>query len=252
MIVSISFVILGTILAMIILFYIIVKSKILEPVRLTSRLKGSLVDLFAILRPAPKSTRPKVQIRGSKNKPLVCQICLGRIKNGLDYAVCSCGKVFHLVCVQRTGFCPYCKEIFSDDHSKWKLISNDENVLFTNGNKIERQLVDSFRCPICGAQNPLTSDSCKCGAIFVREGEIFLCPSCGAFVREQDNMCSNCGEVFERYELDICPICGATIENVDICGQCGTVFGNKCPECGYELNPDESICMHCGTVFELI
>ncbi|MBC7108014.1 MAG: zinc-ribbon domain-containing protein [Methanomassiliicoccales archaeon] len=251
MIVSVLLVVVAITSVLIILFYM-AKSKILEPVSLTSRVKGSLHDLYAILRRAPKSTRPKVQIRGSKNKPFVCQICLGRIKNGLDYAVCSCGKIFHLVCIQRTGFCPYCEEIFSDDNSKWKLISNEEKTLFAAGNKVDRQLVDSFKCPICGTQNPLTSDSCKCGAIFVHEGEIFLCPSCGAFVREQDNICSNCGEVFERYELDICPLCGATIENADVCDRCGAVFGNKCPECGHELKPDESICMYCGTVFELI
>jgi predicted RNA-binding Zn-ribbon protein involved in translation (DUF1610 family) len=174
------------------------------------------------------------------------------IKDGLDYAVCACGKIFHLVCIQRTGFCPYCEEIFSDNNPKWKLISNEGRALFYVGNKTDSQLVDSFRCPICGAHNPLTSDSCKCGAIFVHEGEIFLCPSCGAYVREQDERCSNCGELFERYELDICPFCGATIENADACDKCGTVFGNKCPECGHELEPEESICMYCGTVFELI
>src|SRR5512137_2428032 len=52
--------------------------------------------------------RPKVVVTGPKVKPVVCQICLGRVKEGTEYAKCPCGKTFHPVCLVRTGFCPYC------------------------------------------------------------------------------------------------------------------------------------------------
>ena len=42
--------------------------------------------------PSKGGERPRVVVQGPKIRPVVCQICLGRVKEGLEYAKCACGK----------------------------------------------------------------------------------------------------------------------------------------------------------------
>lgn len=201
---------------------------------------------------ASRVTRPRVQIRGPKVKPLVCQICLGRIKEGLEYATCQCGKTFHTTCIWRTAFCPYCEEPYSSTSGAWKISDGRPRGNQGRGAKRAGERRSTLSCPVCGATLHEESEACGCGAIFVREGGTFSCPRCGIEVLESEERCPGCGEKFDRYEFNICPLCGKVIGEKDEFCECGAVFGNLCPECGHDLTPSESICSHCGTVFEII
>ena len=52
---------------------------------------------------------PRVKIRPVRGEGVICQICMGKLKHGLPRVGCDCGKVFHITCLKRTGFCPYCQ-----------------------------------------------------------------------------------------------------------------------------------------------
>ena len=204
-------------------------------------------------RPAPE--RPQVRVSGPKIKPIVCQICLGRVKEGLEYARCSCGKVFHPVCLVRTGFCPYCQKAYDEEMLRGALLtvprtsparSRAPSISMRWESEAERG------CPICGQPLPDGSNECSCGAIVIEEGEAFACPSCGVQVPPGGNECPGCRERFDVISSPVCPVCGKVVEEGRAACECGAVFGTSCPECGAELAPDDQACGRCGTVFEFV
>jgi RNA polymerase subunit RPABC4/transcription elongation factor Spt4 len=200
--------------------------------------------------------RPRIQITGPKVKPLICQICLGRVKQSMEYTKCSCGKVFHLTCISRTGFCPYCQNQYTTKDGK-EPSENGFVRLWAPASEIKDPAsagtkVNYILCPLCGANVPTGAESCDCGAIFVEEGGNFKCPECGEIVSEDENECPNCGEHFDHLETQTCPLCGRILpQGEDVC-ECGAVIGDCCPECRHELAPGESTCRVCGAVFELV
>lgn len=192
--------------------------------------------------------RPKIHITGPRVKPVICQICLGRVKPGLEYLRCECGKAFHLACLSRTGFCPYCQGKYEDGERFTVLRAPaGEGSRASGGTKVNYIL-----CPLCGSHVPAGAPSCQCGAIFVEEGGTFRCPECGNRVPEDESKCSNCGEQFDHCETQACPLCGRLLPAGQVVCACGTVIGNRCPECGHELAQGEESCTVCGAVFELI
>ncbi|MDD1767375.1 MAG: hypothetical protein LUQ27_02245 [Methanomassiliicoccales archaeon] len=200
--------------------------------------------------------RPRIQITGPKVKPLICQICLGRVKQGMEYVKCGCGKVFHMTCISRTGFCPYCESQFTTSDGTDPL----ENGFLTLRAPVSERKestsagtkVNYILCPLCGANIPAGAESCECGAIFVEEGGSFRCPECGASVSEDESECPKCGEHFDHLDTQTCPLCGRILPKGEELCECGAVIGNRCPECGRELGPGESTCKKCGSVFELV
>jgi hypothetical protein len=203
-----------------------------------------------------RNGRPRIQITGPKVKPLICQICLGRVKQGMEYVKCGCGKVFHTICISRTGFCPYCQSQYTTMNGTDPSENGFLRLCAPSGEKKDPAIagtkVNYILCPLCGANIPAGIESCKCGAIFVEEGGNFRCPECDAILSEDDSECSNCGEYFDHLETQTCPLCGRIFpKGEDVC-ECGAVIGNTCPECGHELVPGESTCEGCGSVFELL
>lgn len=202
------------------------------------------------------AVRPRIQITGPKVKPLICQICLGRVKQGMEYVKCGCGKIFHTTCISRTGFCPYCQSEYTTKDGREPVKNGFANMQApkseTNAPPTAGTKVNYILCPLCGANIPAGAESCECGAIFVEEGGNFKCPECGETVSEDESECPNCGEHFDHLETQTCPLCGRILpQGEDVC-ECGAVMGNRCPECGHELAPGESTCRVCGSVFELI
>ena len=181
-----------------------------------------------------REQRHKIRISGPKEKSLVCQICLGRIKPGLDYAICDCGKIFHPACLSRTGFCPYCSTVYNED---------DLNLVHKEGN-------GGGGCPVCGVHLPIGATGCGCGAIFVSESGEFECPSCSTLMKEGEWTCPGCGEDYER--CDICPLCGSVIPNEAAMCPCGLLKEDLCPECGTVLELEDSRCPGCGSEFEFV
>lgn len=54
--------------------------------------------------------------------------------------------------------------------------------------------------------------------------------------------------VDDEEESAECPECGAEMDADDtVCPQCGAEFGFYCPECDEEVPLDATVCPHCGT-----
>ena len=187
----------------------------------------------------PVKPRPRVTPIKPKYEIVVCQICMGRVKQGLFVAKCTCGKSFHDVCLERTGFCPYCQKTY--DAASVACISK----------KREMPKVEKSPCPSCGQMILPDARRCECGAVFVEDDQ-FDCASCGAVVLAEMMVCGACGEVYETYTPMLCPICQKIFnEGTGRC-ECGAFTGDSCPECGIHLEIDDRACPRCGTLFEYI
>ena len=199
--------------------------------------------------------RPRVVVSGPKIKPIVCQICLGRVKEGLEYARCDCGKVFHPVCLTRTGFCPYCGKHYSTetlaDENMVRLRVPIESKRKAGGITMLWQSSLLHVCPVCGLDLPEGSNECRCGTIIVGDEETFECTSCGCVVPPQSMECPECLEQFGVLEEQPCPFCGKPMEEGELC-PCGAMVADICPECGYKLGSLEMSCGNCGAAFEFL
>lgn len=185
-------------------------------------------------RPRPRVTpiKPKYDI-------VVCQICMGRVKQGLNVAKCECGKSFHDVCLERTGFCPYCQK------------SYDAATVASISHKREAPKVEKVPCPSCGQMIAAEASRCDCGAVFVEDDQ-FQCAACGSVVHAESMVCEHCGEVYETYTPMLCPICSRIFnEETGLC-ECGAFTGDFCPECGIDIDIDDRACRRCGTLFEYV
>jgi hypothetical protein len=205
--------------------------------------------------PSKGGERPRVVVQGPKIRPVVCQICLGRVKEGLEYAKCTCGKDFHPVCLTRTGFCPYCNHVHED---------LDPNIIVKPRAPTQepaRRRADvrmlweptaRRACPVCGSMLPEGRNECECGAIIVEEGQSFSCPRCGCDVPPERMSCPSCKESFEVVEDPQCPVCGRLLKEGEGVCECGGLQGDECPECGMSLGPEDDVCPGCGTAFEFV
>jgi hypothetical protein len=186
------------------------------------------------LRPRPRVTpiKPKYDI-------VVCQICMGRIKQGLNVAKCECGKSFHDVCLERTGFCPYCQKPY------------DAAMVASISKKREMPKIEKVACPSCGQMINTDARRCDCGAVFVEDDQ-FDCANCGSVVYADIMVCGHCGEVYETYTPMLCPICSRIFNEETGQCECGAFTGDSCPECGLHLEIDDRACRRCGTLFEYV
>lgn len=203
-----------------------------------------------------RGSRPKVQVTGPKVKPLICQICLGRVKQDMEYVKCSCGKSFHSTCISRTGYCPYCECHYTTRDGRTPSENGFITLRTPNSEKMTAPItgtkVNYILCPLCGANVPAGAGTCECGAIFVEEGGRFKCPECGTSISEDESGCRNCGERFDHLDTQTCPLCKRILPQGEEVCECGALIGDSCPECGNELAASESTCRNCGVVFELI
>jgi hypothetical protein len=201
--------------------------------------------------------RPRVQVTGPKVQPEICQICMGKIKEGTEYVRCSSGRVFHSICLARVGHCPYCRRTFavkgreSTTTREYVQPIVPEALAPPEANTAEEQEPVN-PCPACGKELEEGATCCQCGVIFVTEGGTFSCPACKFQVNEGDTYCGRCGERFLQFTPPGCPVCGRPVTaDAEACA-CGAILGNHCPECGAELGEGDSSCRVCGTAFEFV
>ncbi len=179
----------------------------------------------------------RVRIRPVRGEGVVCQICMGKLKSGLPHVRCTCGKVFHITCLKRTGFCPYCQKEYAPKEV-------EEQATYPE--------MESLQCPMCGRTVYKDSGSCECGAIIADEDGKFYCPGCGTQIEENETECPYCHERFEDVPLVQCPFCGRVFdEGRGIC-ECGTFLSEVCPNCGVCLSSEDRSCPSCGVSFEIV
>lgn len=202
-----------------------------------------------------RSERPRVLVTGAKTQILICQICMGRIKEGTEFCSCGTGKVFHSVCLERLGSCPYCKRTYAikgrESTTSRQVI---EPIAATSTSRAPPPSAEKDHpCPVCGHIIMRNAGNCpSCGAIFVANGGTFACPACGSRVGENEGACPNCGEPFRPFTPHICPACGHPVGSNDKKCGCGAVLGDMCPECGAILSEMDTECSNCGAIFEFI
>jgi hypothetical protein len=192
-------------------------------------------------------------VQGPKVKPVICQICLGRVKEGMEYGRCSCGKTFHPMCLSRTGFCPYCDRAYEGELPEGLMV-RPQPVAGRRRAEVRMIWEPAGRraCPMCGEELEEGRAECSCGAIVIEEGEVFDCPSCGTEVPPHMMQCPGCRERFDSVEEPQCPICGRLVTSEDGVCECGGLAVDECPECGAPLGPEDAACASCGTAFELV
>lgn len=180
---------------------------------------------------------PRGKIRPVRGEGVVCQICMGKLKAGLPSVDCECGRTFHITCLKRTGFCPYCQKAYSPEEV-------EERATYPE--------LESMECPICGRTVLKDSGVCECGAIIADEDGVFYCPICGTQMDEGEVECPYCHELFEEVKLVLCPSCGRMIDEKKGVCECGLFLGEVCPECGVRLSPEDRCCPSCGIAFEMV
>jgi hypothetical protein len=228
------------------------------PSDLREAMRTQAKNLRKVMRlPSRTRDRPRVVVQGPKVKPVVCQICLGRVKEGLEYAKCPCGKVFHTICLTRTGFCPYCNLPYDEgsldpDVIVRPKITPQEAARRKADVRILWEPTARRACPICGTDLPAGGNECECGAIVVEEGESFECPSCGTVVPPDRTSCPACRESFEALSGPQCQVCGRLLRQGEEVCECGGLAGEDCPECGFGLGPEDERCPKCGAAFEFV
>lgn len=174
-------------------------------------------------------------VTGPREQVLMCQICMGRIKIGMNWTQCKCGNVYHPVCLERTGYCPQCKQIWGSEEVE----SHDQERTMNS-------------CPVCRRELSIGQERCACGAVFVNDSGRFRCPVCDAILFEGEEVCPICGEAFERYETIICPRCGKMIAPGETACTCGLPVDSICPVCGRVLGPKDNLCPCCETEFVFV
>lgn len=202
--------------------------------------------------------RPRVQVTGPKVQPEICQICMGKIKEGTEYVRCTSGRVFHSICLARVGQCPYCRRTFAikglESTTTREYVQPIVPEALPSGEEkaVEKDHAPVNPCPACGKELQEGAVGCSCGVIFVTEGGSFSCPTCDFQVNEGDSFCGQCGERFIQPTPPGCPVCGRPVAvDAETC-PCGAILGNHCPECGAELGEEDSSCQVCGTAFEFV
>ncbi|MGD1061252.1 MAG: hypothetical protein ABR879_07320 [Methanomassiliicoccales archaeon] len=202
----------------------------------------------------PKERR-RVVVNGPKVKPVICQICLGRVKEGLEYARCECGKEFHPACLVRAASCPYCGAVYSEEIlSEERMVRprNDRTKSASTAVSMIWESKEGRTCPLCRAELPQGTNECACGAVIVDEGEDFDCPSCGTRVPADRTECPICRERFDIQPSGSCPVCGNAVALGSTSCECGALLGDACPECGAVLGIEDSYCGQCGAHFEFV
>lgn len=201
------------------------------------------------------TARPRIQVSGPKVQPLICQICLGRIKEGTQYVRCGSGRVFHSVCLDRVGNCPYCQRTIEIKGLEGML--PPPSVAPAPPLPILEPTMesdDAVVCPVCGSVLDKGATVCPCcEAIFVDPNGTFKCPECMAELKEGDLFCGRCGREFQKVEMPHCPNCGVEVSpNAEVCSRCGCLLHDRCPECGGELADEAVTCPTCGADFEFV
>ena len=201
-----------------------------------------------------KHERPRIMVTGANTQTLMCQICMGKIKEGTEFCTCGTGKVFHTSCLERLGSCPYCKRTYAikglESTTSRQVI---EPIAGAPKSEPSPSVEEEGRCPVCEGAVAKDAGYCSsCGAIFITKSGTFNCPACGTQLDENERICPSCGEPFQSYAPYPCPWCGNPVGPNDKKCSCGAVLTDVCPECGFHLSEEDTVCKHCGSIFEFL
>ena len=110
---------------------------------------------------------------GPKVQPEICQICMGKIKEGDRICPLHVRRVFHSICLARVGHCPYCRRTFaikgreSTTTREYVQPIVPETPSPEEESRCGEEQVPVNPCPACGKELEEEATGCSCGVIFV-------------------------------------------------------------------------------------
>ncbi|MEW5936294.1 MAG: zinc-ribbon domain-containing protein [Candidatus Thermoplasmatota archaeon] len=215
----------------------------------------------------------------------LCGICLGEIKEGLPFALCDCGKLYHVTCGFRVGVCVSCSAQIEDRMrvdppapapSHPRMPRDGAPPAVPNGDRApaplppkdgltprdklelleERLLTGHISEATYLELKAKYEDALRRTAPPPEKDAAleFECPECGAALDADASACSRCGVRFIEEMRFTCPECGAVLESSARKCSCGVVFVDSeqevsCPLCGAVQSMEARRCAGCGAEF---
>jgi predicted RNA-binding Zn-ribbon protein involved in translation (DUF1610 family) len=213
-------------------------------------------------RPVAHTYRKPVVVGTKEEAIRLCGICLGEIKGGLPFAICDCGKLYHVTCGFRVGVCVACgiqmDEGMRREPEGWSVAKPspspdkaDEPQTVAAREAVDRASgVSVAQARLTPAQKlELLEERLLTGHI--SEGLYTELRSKFEAEGKAVRPAAAEGGGVPLAPSYACPECGTGLEGgASVCGHCGLRLdgGFACPECGAELERDQRRCA-CGAEF---
>ncbi|MFH0816228.1 MAG: zinc-ribbon domain-containing protein [Methanobacteriota archaeon] len=233
-------------------------------------------------RPVAHTYRKPVVV-GTRDEAIrLCGICLGEIKGGLPFAICDCGKLYHVTCGFRVGVCVSCgiqmdEGMRREPEGGAKPAAPREDVPTEVPSEVEpmrpaRRLSVAQKLELLEERlltghisenlykelkakfemERETADGDAAEVIAPALEPAFACPECGEALADGVASCPKCGLRLD--ESFACPECGASMERDQRRCSCGAEFTDveveySCPMCGATQSGDTDECAACGAEF---
>jgi predicted RNA-binding Zn-ribbon protein involved in translation (DUF1610 family) len=234
-------------------------------------------DFSGMQRPVAHTFRKPVVV-GTRDEAIrLCGICLGEIKGGLPFAICDCGKLYHVTCGFRVGVCVSCgiqmhermrrepdgwasqpRQTESPSSSAQETAGQEEDASVES---VEEPGVAPIAPPLPPARRLSTAQKLELleerlltghisEALYTElkskfEAERQAAPIAEPQEPEDESISADAAESYA------CPECGQELDDgAPSCPRCGIRFGEgfECPECGAALDKDQRRCA-CGAEF---
>jgi predicted RNA-binding Zn-ribbon protein involved in translation (DUF1610 family) len=226
-------------------------------------------------RPVAHTYRKPVVVGKRDEAIRLCGICLGEIKGGLPFAICDCGKLYHVTCGFRVGVCVSCgiqmHEGMRREPEGWTSqprqnespSSSSESKEFQAGSRLDVLESGAPIAPPLPSAPRLTAvqklelleERLLTGhiseALYTELKAKFEAEREAAPEAEREKSMAEADGAGELEQSYACPECGQELdEGAEACPHCGLRMGEgfACPECGAALERDQRRCS-CGAEF---
>jgi predicted RNA-binding Zn-ribbon protein involved in translation (DUF1610 family) len=236
-------------------------------------------------RPVAHTYKKPVVVGTRDDAIRLCGICLGEIKGGLPFALCDCGKLYHVTCGFRVGVCVSCgiqmdERMRREPECVAEPLESSAPPGETSGNvsadvepmpparrlspaqklelleerlltgHISEKLYNELKLKFEAERQKANEETAEVVAPALEPA--FACPECGEALAEDSTSCPKCGLRLD--ESFACPECGAALERDQRRCSCGAEFTDveteySCPMCGAIQSGDTEKCAACGAVF---
>jgi len=240
-------------------------------------------DFTGMQRPVAHTYKKPVVV-GTRDEAIrLCGICMGEIKGGLPFAICDCGKLYHVTCGFRVGVCVSCgiqmdermrrepeggarptepaavcveterdEPVDSEPLPQARRLSVQEKLELLEERLLTGHISENLYTELKAKfEGEMEAVGAKAAEVTSPETS-YACPECGEELARDAPSCPKCGIRLD--ESFACPECGAALERDQRRCSCGAEFTDveteySCPMCGAVQSGDTEKCEACGAVF---